>query len=148
MEIERKFLVVEPPGDFGRFPASRIAQGYLADTPGCVRLRSRDEKTFFLTVKQGQGLVREEAEIEISRDQFDALWPLTAGRRLRKTRYKIPFGPHCIELDTFHGARTGLIMAEVEFSSEEEAAGFTAPEWFGEEVTDQPGYTNRALAVE
>jgi adenylate cyclase len=67
--------------------------------------------------------------------------------RVEKTRYEIPYGAHLIELDVYSGALEGLVVAEVEFGSEEESARFDPPDWFGSEVTDDVRYSNRSLAV-
>jgi len=99
-EIERKFLLKALPPHFEQNAGFLIAQGYLAIEPygTQVRLRKKGEAAF-LTCKRGQGLVREEHEIELSPAQFDALWPLTAGRRLVKRRHEIPYQGHVIEID-------------------------------------------------
>jgi adenylate cyclase len=147
VEIERKFMVGEPPGLEGT-EWDDIEQGYLALGPsGEVRLRRRSER-LELTVKRGGGLSREESEIEIDRDQFDALWPLTDGRRLTKRRHRIGHGELTIELDVYGGGLEGLIVAEVEFESESDADSFIPPDWFGTEVTDDHRYRNGALATD
>ena len=149
MEVERKFLVWEVPPALHRHPASAIDQGYLAiDSDGSeVRLRRRAERTY-LTSKRGRGLVRSEAEVEISQAQFDALWPLTEGRRIEKTRYEISAGQRrVIELDVYGGGLEGLVVAEVEFPTRAEAEAFDAPPWFGPDVTDDERYKNQRLAT-
>jgi adenylate cyclase len=149
MEVERKFLVWEVPTDLDRRPSSAIDQGYLAiDADGSeVRLRRRAGRTY-VTGKRGHGLVRSEAEVEISEAQFDALWPLTEGRRIEKTRYEISAGQRLvIELDVYGGGLAGLVVAEVEFSSRSDAEAFDAPGWFGPDVTDDDGYKNQRLAT-
>jgi adenylate cyclase len=148
-EIERKFLVAEPPQALERHPSSSVAQGYLAIEPGGteVRVRRRDEVNS-LTVKSGRGIGREETEIELIDAQFQSLWPLTEGRRVHKTRYEILAGDGLvIELDIYQGALAGLLVAEVEFPTKSSAAAFIAPDWFGSEVTGDPAYKNQALAV-
>ena len=146
MEIERKFLVAEVP-ELERADADEVEQGYLATgADGEVRLRRLGDREL-LTVKLGSGLSREEAEVELSGDQFEALWPLTEGRRLRKRRHTIAAGDLEIELDVFEGAHEGLALAEVEFESEEQARGFRPPSWFGDEVTGDDAYLNESLAV-
>jgi CYTH domain-containing protein len=147
MEIERKFLVSSPPADLSRRPATSIVQGYIAvDADGTeVRLRRRGEDSV-LTIKQGAGRTRVEEEIEIDAERFDRSWPLTEGRRVEKTRYVIPAGEHCIELDVYSGALSGLVIAEVEFPDERAADAFQPPEWFGREVTDDPRFKNQRLA--
>jgi adenylate cyclase len=146
MEIERKFLVPEPPGDLGSHPSRHVEQGYLAiGKPAEVRLRRvGDERT--LTVKRGSGEVRDEQEIELSREQLDRLWPLTEGMRVTKTRHLIPAGERTIELDVYEGPLEGLLTAEVEFPSQRDSHAFEPPAWFGEEVTDDDRYKNEALA--
>jgi len=150
MEIERKFLVDPVPGDLDAHPSSRIDQGYVAITDDGVEVRIRQYgDRAFLTIKSGSGMVRVEEEIEIDRRRFDALWPLTEGRRICKRRYLIQAeGGATIELDVYDGALTGLVTAEVEFESEAAAAAFTPPAWLGRDVTDDRAYKNQRLAVD
>jgi adenylate cyclase len=89
---------------------------------------------------------RREVEIELRQDQFEELWPLTEGKRVEKTRYFIEHAPYTIELDVFEGDLEGLVVAEVEFGSEEEAEKFTPPDWFVKEVTWDSRYQNSNLA--
>ena len=91
-------------------------------------------------------MVRREYESEIFEQCFDALWPLTEGRRIFKTRHRIPYGAHTIELDVFGGHLAGLIVAEIEFSAVEVAESFMPPSWLGQEVTNDLRYRNHALA--
>ena len=51
-----------------------------------------------------------------------------------------------IELDVFEGALAPLILAEVEFDSEEAANAFCPPDWFGEDVTFSGAYHNSSLS--
>ena len=148
LEIERKFLLVEPPGWLEDRPSITIEQGYVAFADGVeVRLRRAGEKRQ-LTVKRGDGKVREEVEVELEEAQFDALWPLTKSRRLAKKRYRAPLEDGIeAEIDVYDGALQGLVVAEVEFPSEERSREFTPPEWFGEEITGDEGYANRKLAL-
>lgn len=150
VEIERKFLVDPVPPDLDTHPSSRIDQGYIAVTDDGVEVRIRHYGDHsFLTVKSGGGEVRLEEEFEIDQRRFDALWPLTEGRRICKRRYLIPAQRGAtIELDVYDGALTGLVTAEVEFESEAAAAAFTPPAWVGRDVTDHPAYKNQRLALD
>jgi CYTH domain-containing protein len=146
MEVERKFLVSEPP-DLAGTDADEIEQGYLAiGSDGEVRVRRKGEK-LLLTAKRGSGLSRQEAEVELDRTSFDELWSLTEGRRLMKRRHVLPYGELNIELDVYGGELEGLIVAEIEFVSEEDAKAFDPPDWFGEEVTGDHRYLNETLAT-
>jgi adenylate cyclase len=147
-EIERKFLVSEAPEFLKNLNCNSILQGYLcADSDGNeIRLRRKGEK-HYLTVKRGSGRIREETEVDISNRQFELLWHLTAGRRVEKKRYEIEYSEHIIELDIYKGNLSGLRTAEVEFTSQEDAESFSPPDWFGKEITENTGYSNRNLAV-
>ncbi len=149
-EIERKFLVAEVPGALDDHPSEAIEQGYVAVERSVeVRLRRRGGRAL-LTVKSGAGRVRVEEEFEIDDRRFESLWPLTEGRRVTKTRYRLPAagGDLTIELDVYSGDLDGLVVAEVEFESGSAADAFEPPDWFGAEVTDDTRYANRALAVD
>jgi len=147
-EIERKFLLDGPPPIIdGRAP-TRIVQAYLAitaDTEVRIRARAGDR---VLTVKGGRGLSRREVSIPLTGEQFDELWELTDGRHLTKRRWVIAERDVELEIDVFEGDLDGLVIAEVEFPSEEASAAFVPPPWFGREVTDDGAYRNAALATE
>lgn len=148
MEIERKFLLVALPDDLP--PGERIDQGYLAREPDGteVRVRRRAGRCG-LTVKAGSGRSRREAEIDIDDAAFATLWPLTEGRRVEKARHVVDEADgHAIEVDVYTGDLAGLLIAEVEFGSEEAAERFRAPAWFGAEVTDDARYKNARLATD
>ena len=99
-----------------------------------------------LTYKRGTGNVREEREVGLTAEQFDALWPATEGKRLVKTRYEIPFGDRVVEIDVYHDRHEGLVVAEVEFDTEKAANDFQPPDWLGDDVTGDPRYSNQLLA--
>jgi adenylate cyclase len=148
VEIERKFLVRRLPARLHSYPYGEIEQGYVAlDGEVEVRIRRYGGRAF-LTIKSGGYRVRLEEEFEIDPRRFRALWPLTEGRRIQKTRYLIPAaGGLRIELDVYRGPLAGLLTAEIEFDSSAAAAAFTPPAWLGAEVTDDPRYKNKRLAI-
>ncbi len=147
VEVERKWLVQDLPA-FTRQEGKEVIQGYIAiDADGTeVRLRQTDGE-FFQTVKSEGGLVRDEIEIELAQDQFEALWRATAGRRLEKIRYTWHWEGKTVEIDVYHGSLAGLMVAEVEFPSASDSAGFAPPPWFGTEVTEDTRYKNATLAL-
>ena len=146
-EIERKFLVRQLPADLTRYRSHEITQGYLVSLDDGLQVRLRKSGgRFSLTLKRGAGNVREEREIELGADQFDALWPATEGKRLVKTRYEIPLGEHVVEIDVYHEKHEGLVVAEVEFDEEDAARNFQPPDWLGDDVTGDPRYSNQLLA--
>ncbi len=147
VEIERKFLVDDPPAGPDRGPGETIRQGYLAEEGDvAVRIRITD-RVATLTVKAGRGIQRAEIERPLAADEADALWSHTSGRRIDKVRHRIALDDGSIaELDVYAGGLDGLHTVEVEFDSAERAAAFRPPSWFGTELTDVPGWTNAELA--
>ncbi len=150
-EIERKFLVAQPPADLDRHAAESVEQGYLArdaERGVEVRLRRIGDARCLLTVKVGAGQRRDEVELPLEPAAFEALWPATSGRRIRKTRHRLPIAGTelTIELDIYADALAGLCVAEVEFPDEAAAQAFQPPAWFGREVTGDTAYRNAALA--
>jgi adenylate cyclase len=147
-EIERKFLLDQAPAWLEQHASRQISQGYLAVGDGVeVRLRRADDDRL-LTVKRGTGETREEVEVTLDRDQFERLWGLTESRRVAKRRFLVPLDDgHHAEVDVYRDSLAGLVVAEVEFSSEAESHRFRPPAWFGLEVTGDERYANRELAL-
>ena len=147
MEIERKFLIKKQnlPQNLETYPFHRIEQGYLCTAP-VVRIRKQDED-YFLTYKSKGLMTREEYNLPLTREAYEHLRNKADGIVLSKTRYLIPEkNGLTIELDVFHGVYEGLLLAEVEFSSEEEANAYLPPDWFGEDVTYSSKYHNSTLS--
>lgn len=151
-ERERKFLVAQLPDLDALDPPAVLRQGYLAQGDGAsTRVRGSNGpngEQFTLTVKSGASTDRLELELPISAEQFEAAWQRTAGQRVSKRRYLIPYGVHTIELDVFDEQLAGLVIAEVEFLDPASLAAFEPPAWFGDEVTDDARYQNAALATD
>ena len=145
-EIERKWLIDNIP-DLSPAARIQIRQGYIAvsDQGPEVRLRRKAGK-FFLTVKTGLGLERDEIEIQLSEKQFRKLWPATRGRRLEKVRHTLKWHGRTLEIDVYGQNLSGLKVAEVEFKTRKQAQSFSPPEWFGKEVTRDKAYKNANLA--
>jgi CYTH domain-containing protein len=152
IEIERKFLLHDIPPTMRYARREPIRQGYLAlDGDTEVRIRITP-KGAALTIKAGRGGVRVEEEIGLQSRQAEALWELTEGRRVTKTRRRVRLpGPAggaelVAEVDEYSGALDGLVVAEVEFPDEATSSGFEPPGWFQRELTDDWRYANRSLA--
>jgi adenylate cyclase len=88
-----------------------------------------------------------EEEIEITEEQFQVLWPATKGRRIKKRRHLVPLDGLTAEVDVYSGALADLITAEVEFDSIQESEAFDPPACFGDELTDDPRWSNQTLAL-
>lgn len=145
MEIERKYLIKELPQNLDQYPSKEIEQAYLCEEP-VVRIRKSNDK-YILTYKSKGMMIRQEEEMPLTESAYNHLLEKADGHIISKTRYMIPLDSHTIELDVFHGYMEPLIMAEVEFDSEEDANSFTPPEWFGDEVTYNRAYHNVNMAL-
>lgn len=152
MEIERQFLVDIIPALPDTFDS--ILQGYVSLFPE-IRIRSvrplEGPEKFYLTVKRGEGLVRDEWETEISSREFSHLVEcLEKGTWfIEKRRYRLLLSDgHVAEYHRHSGHLKGFDYVEVEFRSEEEARAFEPPYWFGREVTEDPRFSYGKLARE
>jgi CYTH domain-containing protein len=147
-EIERKFLLTELPTTLRFARGEQIRQGYLAlDGDTEVRLRT-GSKPPRLTIKSGRGAVRTEVELPVEGRDAQALWELTEGRRLEKTRRRMRIDGGEAEVDEYGGDLQGLVVVEVEFADEDAARAFEPPAWVGRELTGERAYANRSLACD
>lgn len=170
MEIERKYVIdglEKLPENYGEYPSHAIEQGYLCTAP-VVRVR-REGEEYYLTYK-GKGLLaREEINLPLTQEAYRHLIAKADGIVLRKRRIRIPLAEGygvvqdggvqnggvqnggntdlVIEVDIFEGEYEGLILAEVEFPTIEEAERFSPPEWFGRDVTFSGEYQNSRLSA-
>ncbi|WP_163134266.1 CYTH domain-containing protein [Agarivorans sp. Alg241-V36] len=147
VEIERKFLVSSDAFIGQASEQTRIVQAYLnSDKQRTVRVRIRGEQGF-LTIKgksNQSGLSRYEWEKEIALADAEQLLSLCEPGAIDKVRYLVPMAKHVFEVDVFAGDNQGLVVAEVELSSEQEY--FEQPDWLGQEVTGQAEYYNSQLS--
>jgi adenylate cyclase len=143
-EIERKFLVKDD-GWRGLGPGSRYRQGYLSTDPGrTVRARVAAGKGFLTIKGKTVNAARAEYEYVIPVEDAEAILDELCERPLiEKTRYRIDYQGLVWEVDEFEGENAGLVIAEVELASADQAVAL--PAWVGEEVTADPRYYNANL---
>lgn len=148
-ETERKFKVI---GDGYRNAKTivEVKQGFLNSMPQrTVRVRvvnfvTEDKKHAALTIKGKGTLTRQEYEYEIPVSDGLELLHLCEPGLIEKTRYVFTATDgHTWEVDDFTGENAGLVIAEIELSSENEA--FDRPDWLGDEVTGEKRYYNANL---
>lgn len=145
VEIERKFRVT---GDAWRNDSGVLyRQGYLnRDKVRTVRIRIAGGAAFLTIKGKSTGATRAEFEYPVPMDDAQALLALCDGPLIEKTRYIVLHAGHRWEVDEFAGDNTGLVVAELELSAEDEA--FERPAWLGEEVTHDARYFNSNLATQ
>jgi CYTH domain-containing protein len=145
-EIERKFLVNGASWNDGS-PGIRIAQGYLSFDPDrCVRVRLAGDAAWLTIKGRTEGITRAEFEYAIPVDDARNLLGMCLPSVIDKTRHRIPFAGHLWEVDVFHGANDGLVIAEVEL--DDASAAPELPPWAGAEVSDDVRYYNASLATQ
>jgi len=147
LEIERKFLVLSEEYKTEAFKKTRIIQGFLnTHKERTVRVRIKEEKAF-LTIKgisNKEGTTRMEWEKEIPVSEAEMLLRICEPNLIDKTRFEVKVENHIFEVDEFYGENEGLVIAEIELTSEDEE--FIKPEWLGKEVTGDVRYYNSLLS--
>ena len=159
MEIERKFTVKDLPKDLEKYPCHIIEQAYLNTDP-VVRVRRQDNE-YYMTYK-GKGLLaREEYNLPLNEASYYHLREKADGNVISKKRYVIPITEPTfvsnykksidqtslyVELDIFDDPFAPLVIAEVEFPSEEMAIAFLPLDWFDQDVTHDPAYHNSNMS--
>lgn len=144
LEIERKYLIdlekISPLEN-----GIRIKQGYLStDKNAVVRVRVKNDKAYLTIKGSNSGIARLEFEYEIPLDEAnEMLEKLCQKPVIDKTRYLINHENHTWEVDVFYGDNEGLVVAEVELSSEDEHINL--PIWIKEEVSHDDRYFNSNL---
>lgn len=146
MEIERKYLLKELP-ELDQYEFHKIEQAYLCTNP-VVRVRREDEN-YYMTYKGGGMMSREEYNLPLTKEAYEHLKEKADGNVISKTRYLVPLRVDGLtaEVDVFAEPFTPLILAEVEFETEEQANAFVPPEWFGEDVTFDGRYHNSYMST-
>jgi adenylate cyclase len=143
LEIERKFLVTGD--DWRRAEGEYLCQGYLSRDPNrTVRVRIAGDYAWLTIKGLNTGATRSEFEYDIPKSDAQQLLELCEKNCIEKIRRVINHRKHTWEVDEFLGANAGLIIAEIELESEDEA--FDPPDWLGAEVTLDPRYYNANLS--
>jgi len=152
LEIERKFLIEGAenlPSDLAqKSSVFELKQSYISYSPE-IRLRNADNKNFIFTLKtkaDNTGLIRNEIEFPISKDEYFELEPKTDQTPINKTRYHYNHNGLIIVVDIYKNKLNGLITAEIEFETVEKANEFVPLPWFSKEVTHMPEYKNANLS--
>ena len=146
IEIERKFKV---HGDRWRAPADgeRISQGYIPAEKAQIRVRLKGSSAYLTIKSRDLGISRAEFEYAIPvRDAEELLESFARKPFIEKTRYNVTVGGRVWEIDEFHGAYAGMVIAEVELESAD--AEVELPDWVSEEVTGDIRFTNEYLAAQ
>ncbi|MCM1081884.1 MAG: CYTH domain-containing protein [Clostridium sp.] len=154
MEIEKKYLIKNIPDNLATYSHYDIEQAYICSSPA-IRVRKKSifsdgngSCTYILTVK-GKGLIkREEFELTLEKNEYEALLNKTEGNIITKCRYLIPLTEGLsLELDIFGGKFKGLVMGEIEFPDEDSAKKYNPPAFIGREVTFDERFHNSVMST-
>lgn len=155
MEIERKFLLEQYPqslidrGELVVLSEQRIHQTYLAmDDSQEIRVRQIEDLdggalSYTHTFKNGNGLAREEVEVDITQSIYEQMVNAFGYVPLTKNRVTAEWNSLRVEIDVYDQIR--LAVLEVEFDSMEEAEAFSAPAWFGRDISSERQYSNKTV---
>lgn len=144
-EIEHKYLVKDDSFKEMAYEVVEIRQGYLNRLPErTVRVRTFNDRGYITVKGKNHGDVRLEFEYEVPLKDAKEMLSLCEPGILDKTRYKVRFGELVWEVDEYHGAKEGLVVAEVEIP--ESGYKYEVPSFVGENVTGDPRYYNSNLS--
>jgi len=144
IELERKFLLAGAAWRSLGQPVL-LRQGYLSSHPErVVRVRIEGAQAVMTVKGRSAGASRGEWEYPIPlADAEEFLDRLCEQPVIEKYRRRIGFDGMVWEVDEFLGVNAGLVVAEIELESEDQA--FSKPDWIGAEVTDDARYFNSNL---
>ncbi|HEX6833043.1 MAG TPA: CYTH domain-containing protein [Rudaea sp.] len=145
IEIERKFAVISDAWRGAVERSQRFVQGYLNEAhtgnARCsVRVRIGGERAWLSIKAAVRGVERAEYEYEIPLADAEALLRDFSDARVEKTRHYVTHAGMLFEVDEFSGANAGLVVAEIELESADQA--FEHPPWLGGEVSHEARYYN------
>lgn len=154
IEIERVFLVKQLPPDIDKYKPIAMDTGDFYDPNKMgeigvdhLTVRRKDD-CYEIRKKEGDSKYKKiEHTISITKEEFDLLISVVPQRH-QKNMYLYPInnGQIC-ELDVYLGKLAGYARVEVEFADEEEMKYFTAPEWFGIEITELNHSIHKNLGI-
>ena len=152
-EIEKKWLIKKEdiPYNLNDTNVQRfeIKQTYLCFDPE-MRVRDYNNgQSYEFTIKNNMsndGLIRDEVNINITKEQYDNLIIKQEGKTIHKTRYQLYDDGQLVAIDIFHGDLDGLAYMEIEFKTEEESKSYKTPRWVIKDVTSDINYKNGHLA--
>jgi len=152
-EIEKKWLIKKEDVPYNLNDTGvrkfEIKQTYICFDPE-MRVRDYNNgQSYEFTMKNNMsndGLIRDEVNIDITKEQYDNLVIKQEGNSIYKTRYQLYDDGQLIAIDIFHGDLDGLAYMEIEFKTEEESKNYKTPKWVIKDVTSDINYKNGYLA--
>lgn len=135
-EIERKFFVTQMPDLSGITPQHYERHFLQRENGKEIRISKIDDSYVYEVKSEISSLERTRTKRQITKEEFEK-FKQNSSEAIIRDKYSISVNPN-IAIQIYHGRFTGLIRAEVEFGSTEEAVSFNPPSWMGKEMTDLP----------
>lgn len=141
IEIETTYLALALPEGLAKAKHRKLVDVYFPAQAVHPQMRIRQQgEDFVLTkktqVKADDASMQTEENIVLTQGEFEAL-RAGQGKLVAKTRYYVPVGDRIAEVDVFEGALAGLVLVDVEFTSEETRDAFVKPSFCGADVTQE-----------
>ena len=144
LEIERKFLLKDDSWKNSAIEFHEFRQSYFSSGNGpAIRIRIADSDAYLTIKSPSKGISRAEFEYKIPLADAELMLKLFCGSEIVKRRWIVPYENFSWEIDEFHGANEGLVVAEIELASAEQQ--FPIPPWLGQEVSTDLRYRNTHL---
>jgi len=122
-EIERKFFVKQLPSLEGIEPI-HYERYILSNENGKeTRIQKVNDSYTYEEKVDVSSLGRSRTKKEISKEEFDSLKIESKNKAIVRDRYNMSTNPD-IAIQIYHGEHEGLVRAEVEFESVDEAKSF------------------------
>ena len=155
IEIEKKYKIKKIPENIEQYKKIKIEQAYLNyGSKPTVRIRKYNEDEYILSYKSRKKGYRDnlsvcdEVELDLTKEAYEHLKQKADGRVIYKTRYIVPLDDGLkVEIDFFKEFFEGVMFAEIEFKSEEQANTYKVPDWIGEDISKEKRVKNGYMSV-
>ncbi|TGE00751.1 hypothetical protein [Methylobacterium nonmethylotrophicum] len=127
--------------------SSRITEGYFPPQAGRTSFVRVDGGQCHLVLVTSDGGSANEERTEVPRAHGDALLDVCAGRAAYD-RTQVALGNGRDALLDRYVAPGAVDVVSVVFDNPDEASGFPVPPWFGPEVSADPAYEGRSIALQ
>ena len=141
IELEKTFLLKKTPENLKDCKSIEIFDIYIPQSAHHPILRIRKRGDVFEMTKKSPIDLNDSSEqseetILLTKEEFSDFLKLD-GKRVRKIRYYYPLNNKRAEIDVFLDDLEGLVLLDVEFSSNEEKASFIMPDLCLADVTQE-----------
>jgi CHAD domain-containing protein len=146
---ERRYLLSGIPAELQATPPVETHEGWLPGTALQERLRAEcgpDGERYYRCVTVGSGADRTEMAEDTTKELFEALWPLTGGKRITVRRFPVTDGSLTWEVDAFPERDLVLARVAVPLPRKRVVLPAVIRPFLVRDVTEEPEYSGVNLA--